>query len=101
MAVFVHKPSEGFVWVWDEDGITVSFGDVPDTDLVAGVDGSGPWIDGAVVSDDAGVDVTGPWVDSTSDSILVGIDVTGPWITSVEVGGAGSDNDLWSRNARC
>lgn len=49
----------------------------------AGVDGTGPWIDGSVVSLTGGVDGTGPWVDGSVASPRAGVDGTGPWIDPV------------------
>jgi hypothetical protein len=46
----------------------------------AGVDGTGPWIDGSIFSSNQGEDGTGPWIDSAGSG-LAGLDGTGPWIT--------------------
>lgn len=48
----------------------------------AGTDGTGSWIDNAVVASEAGVDGTGPWVDDVVVSTIAGVDGTGPWVTS-------------------
>lgn len=71
---------------WDGDSWEVlagggGSGTPPPGDLTfAGVDGTGPWIDGAVSSTVAGVDGTGPWIDGAITSTRAGVDGTGPWI---------------------
>jgi hypothetical protein len=59
--------------------ITIGSSAEPDA---AGVDSTGPWIDGALGALFAGVDSTGPWIDAALASAQAGVDSTGPWIES-------------------
>jgi hypothetical protein len=59
--------------------ITIGGGSEPDA---AGVDGTGPWIDGALGALFAGVDSAGPWIDAALASAQAGVDSAGPWIES-------------------
>jgi hypothetical protein len=66
---------------WFEFAVARKLGSVAVSGTAAaGVDGTGPWIDGGVAADYAGLDLTGPWIDAAAGSLVAGVDGTGVWI---------------------